>query len=99
MSGTLRCEPDQLAAHAERIAEFAARIAEVASASHAPGPHAFGVVGRVFASDAIASCGRTAAAVAALADSARQHSAELRACRTGYLLADREAAGLFEGGR
>ncbi|MGE3286055.1 MAG: ESX-1 secretion-associated protein [Pseudonocardia sp.] len=98
MSG-FEITPDALTAHAARVAELAAVLRGTSDAARPLGPDAYGLVGRVFAGDAIDAAARADAAVARIANALDAVPDALRRTAEDYRRMEQAAAAGFGGPR
>jgi hypothetical protein len=96
MSDGFTVDPETLAAHGARVGEYAGHLRRAAGVARPLDTHAFGLVGQLFAGEAIEAAAVSSAAVGALSDTADEYARDLAGCVADYLLAERRIAALFE---
>lgn len=95
MSDGFTVDPDTLDAHADRVGEYAGHLRRAAGVAQPLDTAAFGLIGQLFATRAIAAAERSSAAVGSLSDTADEYTGDLAACVADYLLVERRIAALF----
>lgn len=99
MSGGFRVEPAELDARAVRMSALADRLRTAAGSGLALDPHAYGVLGQVFALAATAAVEAGRGGVAGLAGRAGTHARQLRAAAADYRRVERAVAAGLGGAR
>lgn len=96
MTDGFTVDPETLAAHGARVGEYSGHLRRAAGVARPLGSHAFGLIGQLFAGEAIEAAARSSAAVGGLSDTADAYARDLAGCVADYLLAERRVAALFE---